>query len=92
MTRTKYKKIPFNIELAKKITNKEAKGRIVAEDGRKVRIVYADTESFTETTIIAAYEDKVLNIEKYYRLYKDGKYFRSERSDFDLHLEVPNNE
>ncbi len=92
MPRTTFKRVPFNLELANKITNGEVKGRLVAEDGRKVRIVYADTESFTETTIIAAYEDKVLNIEKYYRLYKDGKYFRSERSDFDLHLEVPNNE
>lgn len=89
MTRTKYKKIPFNLELAKKITNKEAKGRIVSEDGRKVRIIYIDNESFTETTFLALYKDKDFNIERDYRLNKDGRYFRGERSDLDLHIEVP---
>ena len=89
MTRTKYKKIPFDLELAKKITNKEVKGRIVSEDGRKVRIIYIDNESFTETTFLALYKDKDFNIERDYRLNKDGRYFRGERSDLDLHIEVP---
>lgn len=89
MTRTKFKKIPFNLELAKKITNKEAKGRIVSEDGRKVSIIYIDNDSFTETTFLAMYKDKDFNIEKYYRLNKDGRYFRGDKSDLDLHLEVP---
>lgn len=92
MTRKKYKRVPFDLELSKKITNKEVKGRIVSEDGRKVRIIYIDNESFTETTILATYKDKDFNIEKDYRLNKDGRYFRGERSDLDLHLEVPNNE
>lgn len=92
MARTKFKKIPFDLELAKKITNKEVKGRIVSEDGRKVRIIYIDNESFTETTFLAMYKDKDFNIENYYRLNKDGRYFRGERSDLDLHLEVSNNE
>ncbi len=89
MTRTKYKRIPFDIELAKKIMNKEVKGRIVSEDGRKVRIIYIDNESFTETTFLALYKDKDFNIERDYRLNKDGRYFRGERSDLDLHIEVP---
>lgn len=91
MARTKFKKIPFSLELAKKIMNKEVKGRIVSEDGRKVRIIYIDNESFTETTFLAMYKDKNFNIENY-RLNKDGRYFRGERSDIDLHLEVSNNE
>ena len=89
MARTKFKKIPFDLELAKKITNKEVKGRIVSEDGRKVRIIYIDNESFTETTFLALYKDKDFNIERDYRLNKDGRYFRGERSDLDLHIEVP---
>lgn len=89
MTRTKFKKIPFDLELAKKIMNKEVKGRIVSEDGRKVRIIYIDNESFTETTFLALYKDKDFNIERDYRLNKDGRYFRGERSDLDLHIEVP---
>lgn len=39
MTQTRFKKVPFNLELAKKITNKEMKGRIVTEDGLIARIV-----------------------------------------------------
>lgn len=35
MTRTKFKKFPFDLELAKKITNKEVKGRIVTIEGKK---------------------------------------------------------
>ena len=42
MTRTKFKKIPFDLELAKKITNKEVKGRIVTEDNLTARIVCFD--------------------------------------------------
>ena len=38
MTQTRFKKIPFNLELAKKITNKEVKGRIVTRDGQQARL------------------------------------------------------
>lgn len=41
-TEIQFKKVPFNIELAKKITNKEAKGRIVTENGITARIVCFD--------------------------------------------------
>lgn len=37
-----FKKIPFDLELAKKITNKEVKGRIVTEDNLTARIVCFD--------------------------------------------------
>lgn len=42
MTQTKFKRVPFDLELAKKITNKEAKGRIVTENGITARIVCFD--------------------------------------------------
>lgn len=42
MTRTTFKKVPFDIELAKKITNKEVKGRIMTEDNLPARIVCFD--------------------------------------------------
>ena len=42
MKQTRFKKVPFNLELAKKITNKEAKGRIVTENGNTARIVCFD--------------------------------------------------
>lgn len=40
-----YKRIPFNVELAKKIVNGKVKGRIVTLEGRKVRIICWDKKS-----------------------------------------------
>ena len=42
MIQTIYKKIPFDLELAKKITNKEVKGRSVTQGGLKARIIFFD--------------------------------------------------
>lgn len=39
---TKYVRVPFEIELAKKITNKEIEGRIVTKHGKIVRIICWD--------------------------------------------------
>lgn len=43
-----YKRIPFNVELAKKIVNGKVKGRIVTMEGRKVRIVCWDKKPIDE--------------------------------------------
>lgn len=51
MTRTRFKKIPFDLELAKKIMSKEVKGRIVTRDGRKVRIVCWDKKPIDESAM-----------------------------------------
>jgi hypothetical protein len=45
MTQTKFKRVPFDIELAKKITNKEMKGRIVTRNGRQARIICFDLKN-----------------------------------------------
>jgi hypothetical protein len=37
-------KVPFDVELAKKITNKECEGKIVTRSGRSARIVCFDIE------------------------------------------------
>lgn len=42
MIQTTYKKIPFDLELAKRITNKEVKGRSVTQGGLKARIIFFD--------------------------------------------------
>lgn len=42
MAQTSFKRFPFNIELAKKITNKEVKGRSVTQGGLKARIIFFD--------------------------------------------------
>lgn len=45
MTQTRFKKVPFDIELAKKITNNEMKGRIVTRNGRQARIICFDLKN-----------------------------------------------
>lgn len=45
-----YKRIPFNVELAKKIVNGEFEGRIVTMEGRKVRIICWDKKLVDEET------------------------------------------
>lgn len=42
MTQTRFKKVPFDIELAEKIAKGEMKGRITTLDGREARIVCWD--------------------------------------------------
>lgn len=39
MARTRFKKVPFNLELARNITNKKVKGRIVTEDGLTYKLM-----------------------------------------------------
>lgn len=88
MTRTKYKKIPFDLELAKKITNKEAKGRIVTEDGLTARIVCFDLK-YAGSKILAALVD-CGDYEIGLRCDLDGTCCESRKEDnFNLHLEVP---
>lgn len=52
MTQTRFKKVPFDIELAKKIANKETNGRITTLDGREVRIVCWDKKPIEEYPIV----------------------------------------
>lgn len=93
MTRTKFKKIPFNLELAKKITNKEVKGRIVTRDGRKIRIICTDRKD--KSDVIAQYSVIALVTEKdghecEYEYLNTGRFSAViEETDLDLHIEVP---
>ena len=88
MTRTTYKKIPFDIELAKKITNKEVKGRIVTEDNLPARIVCFDLK-FGVDKILAALVD-CGDYEIGVRCNLDGTCRDDRKEDkFNLHIEVP---
>lgn len=93
MTRTKFKKIPFDLELAKKIANKEAKGRIVTRDGRKIRIICTDRKD--KSDVIAQYSVIALVTEKdghecEYEYLNTGRFSAViEETDLDLHIEVP---
>lgn len=93
MTRTTFKKVPFDIELAKKITNKEVKGRIVTRDGRKIRIICTDRKD--KSDVIAQYSVIALVTEKdghecEYEYLNTGRFSAViEETDLDLHIEVP---
>lgn len=88
MTQTRFKKIPFDLELAKKITNKEAKGRIVTDDGLTARIVCFDLK-YAGSKILAALVD-CGDYEIGLRCDLDGTCCESRKEDkFNLHLEVP---
>lgn len=79
-------KVPFNIEMAKKITNGEIKGKIVTRDGRKVRIVCWDARNDENIVALVSNETDVENIVGYLC---DGHYFTNGDSYADLFLEIP---
>ena len=92
MTRTTYKRIPFDIELAKKIMNKEMKGRIVTRCGRKARIICTDVKDIggviSAYNIIALIESED-GTENPYSFTSNGLFLNSKESDIDLYIEVP---
>lgn len=93
MTRTTYKKIPFNLALAKKIMSKEVKGRIVTRSGWKARIICFDRKErkdiFEPPRNIIALIDNKGGDEEVHSFRDTGMMFLSEESDFDLLIEVP---
>jgi hypothetical protein len=89
MTRTTFKKIPFDLELAKKIANKEVKGRIVTEDNLTARIVCFDMK-FGVDKILAVLVDCGGEYEIGVRCNLDGTCRDDRKEDkFNLHIEVP---
>ena len=89
MARTKFKKIPFDLELAKKITNKEVKGRIVTEDNLPARIVCFDYNfGGKKDNIVAIIEHT--GYEGVLTCFADGLYhYDFFNKKYALHLEVP---
>lgn len=88
MTQTRFKKVPFNLELAKKITNKEMKGRIVTEDGLTARIICFDMRYGGSKNLAALVDcgDYEIGI----RCNLDGTCREYRKEDkFNLHIEVP---
>lgn len=93
MTQTTFKRVPFNLELAKKITNKEAKGRIVTQEGKKVRIICWDKkpvdEKAHEYPIVALIQNDY-NGEMSQTFTAEGAAcYPNYRSRYDLIIEIP---
>lgn len=82
----KMTKVPFDIETAKKITNKEIPGRIVTRDGRNVRIICWDAKS--DCNIIALINDGGEH-EDLGAYPPDGLIFLTGESTADLFMEIP---
>lgn len=88
MTQTKFKRVPFDIELAKKITNKEVEGRIVNGNGKEVRIICFDKMRYYPIIALAKMPDGVEDICTYTA---NGRSDEKYKSNLDLHIEVSPN-
>lgn len=80
-------KVPFEVELAKKIANGEVDGRIVTRDGSKARIVCWDKKSDSIYNIVALLD--VNTGELIFTYTVNGFEVVDRESDNDLMLEVP---
>lgn len=93
MTRTTFKRVPFNLELAKKITNVEVKGHIVTRDGRQARIICFDRKEnediFDPPKNIVALVTNKDGSEGVFAVRDDGMILLNEETDYDLLIEVP---
>lgn len=79
-------KVLFNVELAKKITEKSVYGKIVTRNGRNARIICFDAHC--DDNIVALIEDeKGVEYPKCY--VSNGYTFLNGESDSDLMLEIP---
>lgn len=88
MTQTRFKKVPFDLELAKKITNKEIKGRIVNGDGNEARIICWDKKCDCRKYPIIALVDSS-DGEHIHTFTEGGIESIGFKTFKDLHLEVP---
>lgn len=89
MTQTTFKRVPFNLELAKKIANKETKGRIVTRDGRQVRIICFDKIGVHGACQIVALFRVHPDEETVFTFSNEGVYRFGNKTCYDLFLEVP---
>jgi hypothetical protein len=79
-------RVPFAVEIAKKITNGEVNGNIVTRDGRNVRIICFDAHC--DDNIVALIEDEK-GVEYLRGYVSDGMTFLTGECDCDLMLEIP---
>lgn len=79
-------KVPFEVELAKKIANGEVDGRIVTRDGRSARVICWDFSNIQNIVSAISQEDGVENLSSNFH---DGTCSISSRCDEDLFIEIP---
>lgn len=80
--------IPFDVELAKKIQNKEVEGKIVDKKGTEYEIVKWDTPG--NYPLICTYFNEMCDAISVCMYTREGRYIsKNEESDYDLQLEAP---
>lgn len=79
--------VPFEVELAKKITNGEVNGNIVTRDGRNARVICWDKKSDSIYNIVALLDEKIMERILTYTI--NGSEADGKDSDNDLMLEIP---
>lgn len=82
---TKYVRIPFDLELAKKITSGEVEGKVVTRDGRSVRIICWDALRLDNLVVLI----NEGHIEKNYNYTSDGRVYTNDETSLDLMIEIP---
>lgn len=83
----KYVKVPFDLELAKKITNGEVDGKIITRDGKNARILCFDRKG-TNYPIVALIEIN-MGEEDYFSFRINGDYDTIENNSKDLFIKIP---
>lgn len=78
--------VPFEVELAKKITNNECEGKIITRDGRSVRILCFDRKSEAPIVSLVLVDG---NEEGFHPYTLDGRWKHEKEDKFDLMLEIP---
>lgn len=89
MKQTRFKIVPFDLELAKKIANKEVKGHIETKSGEKARIICFDMKYGPRSNMVVLIDTGDYECEKLYGM--DGKLVGPHDFRFDLHIKLPIN-
>lgn len=79
-------RVPFAVEIAKKITNGEVNGNIVTRDGRNARVICWDKKSDSIYNIVALLDEKIMERILTYTI--NGSESDGKDSDNDLMLEI----
>lgn len=78
-------RVPFEVELAKRIQSGECKGRIVTRDGRSARVICWDRQYKRPIISLIVWDD----IEEIRSAFINGKIDENREDFYDLMLEIP---
>lgn len=80
-------KVPFDVEMAKKITNGEIDGRIVTRDGRSARVICWDKQGSLNPIVALIEKESEYELLETYK--GNGMYYVRKDDNLDLMLEIP---